>query len=154
MSDEIDVGALAPMFGVRGSEPEYLEYDIRGRGLFERMFFNCGASFLVGMTIGGAVGVWEGSRPGTFRVKTNAMMNGFGKRGSAVGNGFGAVAMLYTLSENLLENFKLDQWTPVAAGVTTGVLYKSMAGPRAIALAGLIGGVLSGALHLSPISPR
>ena len=41
--DLIERRASSP-FGVQTrSEPDYLEYDIRGRGYMERLFFNCGA---------------------------------------------------------------------------------------------------------------
>jgi len=163
---DIDVRTLAPMFGVRGaSEPDYLEYDIRGRGYLEKAFFNCGVLFLGGMTVGGVYGAGEALRQappgGTFRVTTNALMNGFGKRGSAAGNALGAIGLIYTTCEQLMDTLKVDQSlgghasiNPIAAGVTTGLLYKSTAGPRALVLAGLIGGAVSAAIHFSPAPIR
>mmetsp|Transcript_7571 Transcript_7571/g.23387 ORF Transcript_7571/g.23387 Transcript_7571/m.23387 type:complete len:168 (-) Transcript_7571:136-639(-) len=165
-SNEIDVRGLAPMFGVRGGQgqPDYLEYDIRGRGLLERMFFNCGVCYLGGMVLGGVSGAAAASRTQggtTFRVKTNALLNGFGKRGAGVGNALGAVALMYTCYESLAENLQFDAFAgyhdavnPVSAGVLTGLTYKSFAGPRALVLAGVIGGAVSAALHYSPTSLR
>lgn len=166
MQDDIDVRALAPMFGMRGSsEPDYLDYDIRGRGYLEKLFFNCGISFLGGLTLGGVYGAGEALRqtPGgaSFRVKTNALMNGFGKRGSAAGNALGACAFIYTTCEQLADTLKVDQTlggfsfvNPIAAGVSTGLLYKCTAGPRAVVLAGAIGGAVSAVIHFSPTAWR
>lgn len=164
-SSEIDVKTLAPMFGVKGgNEPDYLEYDIRGRSYLEKTFYNCGISFLAGMTAGGAYGSVEALRQspgGSMRVKTNALMNGFGKRGSSTGNALGACAFMYTSFEQIYDTLKLDQSlgghsfiNPVAAGISTGMLYKSTAGPRALVLAGIIGGIASTAIHFSPVSLR
>ena len=164
--EEIDVRSLGPMFGVssRGSgrEPDYLEYDIRGRGFLERMFFNCGVSYLGGMVGGGIYGAasaYRGQDGASFRVKTNTLLNGFGKKGAGVGNALGAMALLYSCYESLAENLQFDAFlgyhhavNPVSAGVLTGLTYKSFAGPRAIVLAGAIGGLLSAGLHYSPTS--
>jgi len=101
------------------------------------------------------------ARGAAFRVRLNSLMNGFGKRGASAGNAFGACALLYSCWESIGESMKLDAIaggysfvTPVAAGVATGVTYKSLAGPRAVVLAGVVGGVLAAALHNSPTSLR
>ena len=82
--EDVDIGQLGSMFGVQTrSEPDYLEYDIRGRGYMERLFFNCGASYLGFMLGGGVYGTVQGLRlapaNAPLRVRTNALMNGFGK---------------------------------------------------------------------------
>ena len=59
--EDVDIGQLGSMFGVQTrSEPDYLEYDIRGRGYMERLFFNCGASYLGFMLGGGVYGTVKG----------------------------------------------------------------------------------------------
>eukprot|EP00635_Sarcinochrysidales_sp_CCMP3193_P012598 CAMPEP_0118899482 /NCGR_PEP_ID=MMETSP1166-20130328/6021_1 /TAXON_ID=1104430 /ORGANISM="Chrysoreinhardia sp, Strain CCMP3193" /LENGTH=169 /DNA_ID=CAMNT_0006838611 /DNA_START=23 /DNA_END=532 /DNA_ORIENTATION=+ len=163
---EIDVRGLAPMFGMRGDggQPDYLEYDIRGRGLLERMFFNCGVSYLGGMVVGGvwgAASAYRSQSGGTFRVTSNTLLNGFGKRGAGVGNALGAIALMYTCYESVAENLQIDAFAgyhqavnPVSAGVLTGLTYKCLAGPRALVLAGIIGGAVSAGIHYGPTSLR
>ena len=102
------------MFGVQTrSEPDYLEYDIRGRGYMERLFFNCGASYLGFMLGGGVYGTVQGLRlapaNAPLRVRTNALMNGFGKHGATAGNAAGAVALMFTSFESLAESAELDK---------------------------------------------
>ena len=102
------------MFGVQTrNEPDYLEYDIRGRGYMERLFFNCGASYLGFMLGGGVYGTVQGLRlapaNAPLRVRTNALMNGFGKHGATAGNAAGAVALMFTSFESLAESVELDK---------------------------------------------
>mmetsp|Transcript_22597 Transcript_22597/g.77789 ORF Transcript_22597/g.77789 Transcript_22597/m.77789 type:complete len:170 (+) Transcript_22597:116-625(+) len=160
--EDIDVSQLGSMFGVRTSaEPDYLEYDIRGRGYLERCFFNCGISYLGGMIGGGLYGTVQGfsaaPRGANLRVRSNALMNGFGKHGSNLGNSAGVVALMFTSFESACETVELDKLcgdndfvNPVAAGVMTGGLFKSGAGPRGAALAAVIGGALAAVSHFTP----
>jgi len=59
------------------------------------------------------------------------------------------VAFMHTTGVWAADQLELDKHTgtvlatPLFAGVTTGVLYKSTRGPRAAALAGVIGGAVS-----------
>ena len=47
----VDLGRLRPVYGLPAadSEPDYLKFDVKGRGYFERLFFNTGASYLIGV---------------------------------------------------------------------------------------------------------
>jgi hypothetical protein len=112
--EDVDIGQLGSMFGVQTrNEPDYLEYDIRGRGYMERLFFNCGASYLGFMLGGGVYGTVQGLRlapaNAPLRVRTNALMNGFGKHGATAGNAAGAVALMFTSFESLAESVELDK---------------------------------------------
>ena len=112
--EDVDIGQLGSMFGVQTrNEPDYLEYDIRGRGYMERLFFNCGASYLGFMLGGGVYGTIQGLRlapaNAPLRVRTNALMNGFGKHGATAGNAAGAVALMYTSFECMAESAELDK---------------------------------------------
>ena len=112
--EDVDIGQLGSMFGVQTrSEPDYLEYDIRGRGYMERLFFNCGASYLGFMLGGGVYGTVQGLRlapaNAPLRVRTNALMNGFGKHGATAGNAAGAVALMFTSFESMAESVELDK---------------------------------------------
>ena len=112
--EDVDIGQLGSMLGVQTrNEPDYLEYDIRGRGYMERLFFNCGASYLGFMLGGGVYGTVQGLRlapaNAPLRVRTNALMNGFGKHGATAGNAAGAVALMYTSFECMAESAELDK---------------------------------------------
>jgi len=112
--EDVDIGQLGSMFGVQTrNDPDYLEYDIRGRGYTERLFFNCGASYLGFMLGGGVYGTVQGLRlapaNAPLRVRTNALMNGFGKHGATAGNAAGAVALMYTSFECMAESAELDK---------------------------------------------
>ena len=132
--EDIHLGTLAPMVGLSaGDEPDYLDYDIKGRGFFEKMFWHCGASYLLGMGAGGVYGASVGLRQAPsplMRVRVNAVMNGCSKFGSRAGNGFGVLALYYTGFEWLADQAELDRLSggydfvnPVVAGAATGALY-------------------------------
>ena len=132
--EDIHLGTLAPMVGLSaGDEPDYLDYDIKGRGFFEKMFWHCGASYLLGMGAGGVYGASVGLRQAPsplMRVRVNAVMNGCSKFGSRAGNAFGVLALYYTGFEWLADQAELDRLSggydfvnPVVAGAATGALY-------------------------------
>ncbi len=61
----VDLGSLAPLYGLKGDpnyEPEYLDYNMKGRSLFEKFTYNCGYMYLLGMITGGAYGAVQGNR--------------------------------------------------------------------------------------------
>ena len=149
----IDLGGLAPIFGQDGG-PEYLEgFNKNGRDVFQRMIYNMGHAYLGGIALGGAYGAVEGLRntPSTkFKIRLNSFLNAAGKRGSRAGNAFAVIAMMFSASEALFENFEIEKYTgrgtsdvayPVLAGALTGFLYKSTSRrPRIMALYTIIGG--------------
>jgi hypothetical protein len=52
----VDLGKLAPLYGlppVASDEPEYLKFDVKGRGYFERLFYNTGAAYMIGACLCG-----------------------------------------------------------------------------------------------------
>ncbi len=61
----VDLGSLAPLYGLKGDpgyEPEYLDYNMKGRGFFEKLTYNVGYMYLLGTFGGGAYGAVLGSR--------------------------------------------------------------------------------------------
>ena len=150
----IDFALQRPVMG-SASDHEYLDYDIKGRNWAETMFSYCGSAYLAGTFGGGAMGVVEGLRSAPssrMRIVMNSVMNGAGKRGSRAGNALGCLALMYSGLETLVDkadtDLKLDlpeQANSVLAGMATGLVYKSAAGPRAALLASAIGGAAVGA---------
>uniref|UniRef100_A0A7S1Y156 Mitochondrial import inner membrane translocase subunit TIM23 n=1 Tax=Grammatophora oceanica TaxID=210454 RepID=A0A7S1Y156_9STRA len=145
----ISLGTVAPALGVPTQQPDYLDYDQKGRGIIVTMFANAGMSYLMGTFAGGAYGLREGflhSPSQRFRVKLNSILNHCGRHGSRWGNALGVVSILYSIYEGTADNYEIDRYTgpvqPAAPGVAaflTGATYYASAGPRVAALAGTIG---------------
>ncbi|KAL3802117.1 hypothetical protein HJC23_010873 [Cyclotella cryptica] len=147
----IQLSTIAPAYGLQSTQqqPDYLDYDQKGRGVVSTMFTNSGISYLLGVTVGGVYGLQEGLRntpSSRWKVKLNSVLNHCGRYGSQVGNMMGATAILYSLYEGLADTYDLDQYTgpiqppaPLFAGFMTGATYYMRAGPRVAALAGTIG---------------
>jgi len=145
---------VGPMFGVPSAQgPEYLEYNIMGRTWAERMLYNTGTLYLLGIVAGGSFGFVEGFRtaPSTkFNIRLNSILNKCGKRGSRLGNALGSVAFLYSLVEGAGELARVEkrvggvEWVnPVLAAAVTGLVYKSTQGPKTMAVAGGLGAGLA-----------
>mmetsp|Transcript_14779 Transcript_14779/g.31123 ORF Transcript_14779/g.31123 Transcript_14779/m.31123 type:complete len:222 (+) Transcript_14779:169-834(+) len=166
-ASKIQLSTVAPAFGVPSSslprsaaaQPDYLDYDQKGRGVVSTMFTNSGISYMIGVTLGGLYGLQEGLRntpSSRWKVKLNSVLNHCGRHGSGIGNMMGATAILYSLYEGAADNFELDQYTgpvqppaPLFAGLMTGATYYMRAGPRVAALAGTIGmGAVGGTFAL------
>ncbi|KAI9917620.1 hypothetical protein PsorP6_012825 [Peronosclerospora sorghi] len=166
-SGSIDIGTIAPVFGVASydDDADYLDYDKAGRPFMEQLSGSCGTAYFSGIIGGGAYGAVQGfSRsPSTkFKIRMNSLMNGAAARGSKAGNALGCLAMIYKAFEYAadsveIENIvKLDQVTPILASAATGVFYKSTAGPKAMVLAGALGAGLMTVIQfgVKPFYPR
>jgi hypothetical protein len=103
----IDIRTVAPALGVNvNRQPDYLDYDQKGRGIVVTMFANSGVAYLLGTFGGGFYGLREGflQSPSTrFRVKLNSILNHSGRYGSRWGNSLGVVAILYSLYEGVAD---------------------------------------------------
>lgn len=167
----VDFSKFAPPPPAKKNEPEYILNNVRGRDLYGRLSFNTGVLWLGGFTAGSAYGIAEGFRnanSSNYKVVFNSCMNGISKRGSTLGSSLGIlgkkylilyislgfnfsllVAFMHTTGIWAADQLELDNLTgtsiatPLFAGVTTGALYKSTRGPRAAALAAVIGGTVS-----------
>jgi len=168
-ASNIQLSTVAPAFGISSSaaaakglstrQPDYLDYDQKGRGVVSTMFTNSGISYMIGVTLGGLYGLKEGlarTPSSRWKVKLNSVLNHCGRHGSQFGNMMGATAILYSLYEGLADSYELDAYTgpiqppaPLFAGMMTGATYYMRAGPRVSALAGTIGlGAVGGTFAL------
>jgi hypothetical protein len=124
----IDIGKLSrPPKG--GTGPDYIPYSPRGRDSFARVSFNTGIAWLSGFLGGGAYGFAEGWRNASspnWKIKMNSILNASSKRGSNAGNALGILVFMHTASVALLDLAETEK-------------YKSTKGPRAAALAAVIG---------------
>lgn len=147
----ISLTTVAPALGVRSSpqqQPDYLEFDQKGRGVVVTMFANAGMCYMLGIGAGGMYGLQRGivSTPSSkFKVKLNSVLNHSGRYGSRVGNTLGVFAVLYSLYEGLGDHLELDRYTgfdstsPPVAAALTGMTYYGPAGIRVATLGGTIG---------------
>ncbi|KAG5187138.1 mitochondrial import inner membrane translocase subunit TIM23 [Tribonema minus] len=160
-TSSIDLGSLAGMYGVQGGgayEPDYLDYNIKGRDTFEKTTYNTGMCYLAGIIGGGGYGVLEGARTAPSsraRIRVNAILNAAGKRGSRAGNTLAVLAMFYTGFEFMFDSLEVDakvgdaEWLhPVLAGSAAMTLFYTGKNVRTMALAGVAGGAGMGALYL------
>ena len=157
----VNPAMVGPLFGVPSQikGPEYLEYNITGRSWAERMFYNTGSLYLMGVIAGGSFGFVEGFRtaPSTkFNIRLNSILNKCGRYGSRLGNALGSVAFLYSLIEGTGEYLRVEKhvggmdWVnPMASAALTGMIYKSTQGPKTMAVAGGLGASLAAAAFLS-----
>jgi len=126
--------------GVASSEqpdflfPENYDTDFR-RSWGERLTFHAGSAYLVGMLTGSVHGVGVGMRESVGerqRIRVNAVLNSWAKRGPGLGNSLGCLAMMTSIFESIAYNARGtdDILNPVGAAAFTGAIFKSQAGPR------------------------
>jgi len=147
----ISLTTVAPALGVGSSpnqQPDYLDFDQKGRGVIVTMFANAGMCYLLGITGGGLYGLQRGiaATPSSkFKVQVNSILNHCGRYGSRAGNTLGVFAVLYSLYEGLADNLELDHYTgfdsmsPPVAAMLTGATYYAPSGLRVAALGGALG---------------
>jgi len=128
-----------------GAEFVFADDHQKRRGWGERMFSSIGSCYMLGIGVGGVWGLMEGlRRPDgtTFKLRLNSVLNGCTRRGPFLANSLGVVSLMYGCTNTAIEKVRgvEDEYNSIAAAVTTGVLFKSTGGPRAIAIAGGIGG--------------
>jgi len=138
-----------PSQTIRKAEPDYLDYDMKGRGFMERAFANTGLVYLLGVTAGSlhALSTQKSIPSATLKIRLNSFLNGIGRGGSRVGNSVGTMAFMYTAFESLYEQSDVGRFfgdaeilPPLVAASATGFAYGSARGMRAAGLAGVIGG--------------
>mmetsp|Transcript_5275 Transcript_5275/g.5775 ORF Transcript_5275/g.5775 Transcript_5275/m.5775 type:complete len:201 (+) Transcript_5275:83-685(+) len=136
--------------------PEYLPYNQkRGRDILSRTSFNTGVLWLSGFTFGGLYGAAHGYRNAphpSFKVKMNSLLNGMSKYGSMNGSFLGVAAFLHTVSlwaadkfeeEVLPASLRTEQFSIIASGAIPGAAMFAHRGPRAAALAAVIGSTIT-----------
>lgn len=146
---QIRLDTIAPALGVSSTQqPDYLDYDQKGRGIVVTMFANTGVSYLLGIAGGGVYGFQKGiaSTPSSkFKVQVNSVLNHCGRYGSKAGNTLGVFAVMYSLYEGVFDKLDLEQYTgveslsPPLAAMMTGATFYGPSGLRVAALGGAIG---------------
>jgi import inner membrane translocase subunit TIM23 len=113
-TSNIRLSTIAPALGVPSrleAQPDYLDYDVKGRGVVTTMFANTGVSYLFGIFAGGLYGLREGlihTPSHRFRVKLNSVLNHCSRHGSRVGNLLGVLSVYYSLYEGAADHVRLN----------------------------------------------
>ena len=146
-----NLGSIDPRSLSQLSGADYLFEDApqRKRSFSERACLTVGLSYFAGMGIGGVWGFIEGIRhpaATSGRLKVTTVLNGVTKRGPAVSNSLGVVALMYSSINYAIVSARPsgndDIINQTVAGAAAGALYKCTAGPRAMAIASLTGATL------------
>jgi hypothetical protein len=107
----IRLDTIAPALGVTSQrQPDYLDYDQKGRGMVVTMFANCGVSYMLGIAGGGLYGFQKGvtSTPSSkLKVQVNSVLNHCGRYGSKAGNTLGVFAVMYSLYEGIFDQVSI-----------------------------------------------
>lgn len=154
------------------SSPEFLfseESVVQRRSWSENLTYYTGAGYLTGAFAGGGVGAYKVLGPGSLgdatksmagaassqgnlsqRMRVNKVLNSSGKLGRSAGNALGVLGLLFSSSESfylyLNDRVLPEDLMTVAAGATTGAIFRSVRGPRQALAAGAVGGVFASAL--------
>lgn len=130
------------------SQPEFIfpEGANKQRGRFELAFSQIGSSVMVGASIGGVAGFYNGIKTTaaleqTGKLRRTQLINHVMKQGAATANTLGTLAVMYSAFGVLLQfaRGEDDDFNTVLAGTGTGFLYKSSAGLRKCAIGGGVG---------------
>ncbi|XP_078037951.1 translocase of inner mitochondrial membrane 23 isoform X2 [Augochlora pura] len=133
---------------VSPSQPEYIfpEGAVKQRGRFELAFSQIGAACIIGAGIGGATGLYKGIKATslagqTGKLRRTQLINYVMKSGSSLANTFGIVSVMYSGFGVLLSWARGtdDSLNTLTAAMSTGMLFKSTAGPRKCVMGGCIG---------------
>ncbi|EME26648.1 mitochondrial protein translocase, MPT family [Galdieria sulphuraria] len=150
--DRINPLTIAPALGVYapgyGNSPEYLfaeDYtDYRKKSWGEQLMYWTGVSYLSGAVTGGSYGCIEGLRSSggkSWKLRVNAILNASGRRGAALANACGILALMFSGFESIYDHYIGDDavYNYALAGISAGLVYKSTAGlkPASIYSTGL-----------------
>ncbi len=154
------------------SSPEFLfseESTVQRRSWSENLTYYTGAGYLTGAFAGGGVGAYKVLGPGSLgdaaqsvagvassqsnlsqRMRVNQVLNSSGKLGRSAGNALGVLGLLFSSSESfylyLNDRILPEDLMTVAAGATTGAIFRSVRGPRQALAAGAVGGIFASVL--------
>jgi import inner membrane translocase subunit TIM23 len=132
---------------MRQAQPEFIfpEGAQKQRGRFELAFSQIGSAVMVGASVGGLAGFYNGIQATriaqqTGKLRRTQILNHVMKQGAGTANTLGTIAVFYAAFGVLLSQFRDDdEINTVGAGTLTGLLYKSTAGLRKCAIGGGVG---------------
>ncbi|TGZ84117.1 mitochondrial import i [Ascodesmis nigricans] len=120
------------------------------RGWSDDLCYGTGATYLVGLTVGGAWGMAEGLKKHADappRIKLNGVLNSVTRRGPFLGNSAGVLALVYNGLNSTIGYYrgKHDTANSVLAGALSGALFKSTRGLKPMVWSSSLVGLAAGA---------
>lgn len=179
--DAGDPASTSPTFAMydhlhsnRQERIENLETPEKPRSIGSRTLLRTGVAYIgsagVGAFYGLGVGIKAAQPLPSFRIKRYVILNNVFKSASKTGNVCGALGLMYTFNEYILDKFirprvkratsrnsafggfirnNGNEFYGVCTGVASGMMFKSMAGWRvALVSGGLMGGAVATAFFL------
>ena len=126
--------------------PEFIRNEETKRGNMENSFTAIGSSVLLGGTIGGAYGLYDGIRLTALsqmkgKLRRTQILNHTLKSGGSVSNALGSIAVVYSSLYILMSQVyeEENEIKTCVTGAATGLLYKSSSGIQSCAKGGLFG---------------
>jgi import inner membrane translocase subunit TIM23 len=162
-----DPSQLHPLAGLNKDTLEYLSLEdsalsdlpgsqsiIPSRGFTDDLCYGTGVTYLTALSLGGAWGLQEGLRRSDGqppKLRLNAVLNAVTRRGPFLGNSAGVVAITYNIINSLIGKLRgqHDAANSIAAGVLSGMLFKSTRGVRPMMISGGIVGSVAGVWAVS-----
>lgn len=162
-----DPSQLHPLAGLDKDALEYITLEdsvlsdlpggqsvLPSRGFTDDLCYGTGITYLSALTIGGAWGMQEGLRRSTGqapKLRLNSTLNAITRRGPFLGNSAGVVAIVYNCFNSYIGYLrgKHDSANCIAAGMLSGMLFKSTRGLRPMMISGAIVGSVAGVWAVS-----
>lgn len=157
-----DPAHLHPLAGLNKDALEYITLEdsvisdlpggqsvLPSRGFTDDLCYGAGVTYLSALTIGGAWGLQEGLRRSAGqapKLRLNSTLNAITRRGPFLGNSAGVVAIIYNCINSSIGRLrgKHDTANSIAAGMLSGMLFKSTRGFRPMMISSAIVGSVAG----------
>ncbi|ODV90573.1 hypothetical protein CANCADRAFT_57054 [Tortispora caseinolytica NRRL Y-17796] len=162
--ENIDSSRLQQLSGVAPGQLEFLDLEgeelsdlpgsrtlLPSRGWSDDLCYGTGATYLLGLGIGGAYGLSEGLRTApadaSSRLRLNYVLNSVTKRGPYLGNSAGVLALTYNVINSSLDSYrgKHDDLNSLFAGALSGAIFRSTHGIRPMMISAGLMTLVSGA---------
>lgn len=152
--DPRDLDPFPNLYPQGAGKVEFVGEDEGERGWGKKVIHQTAMAWVAGTALGIPLGAVEGFRqaPGSSaKLRMNSLLNGIGRRGPPTGNSLAAIALMYNCIEggiNLVSPLDTNV-NGLAAGVASGLIYKSTAGARRMLVGGIGGGLLAAGFLLA-----
>lgn len=162
-----DPSQLHPLAGLNKDTLDYLSLDdtalsdlpgshsaLPSHGFTDDLCYGTGTTYLAGLTLGGARGLYEGLQKSAGeppKLRLNSVLNTVTRRGPFLGNSAGVVAICYNCINSYIGYLrgKHDAANTIAAGGLSGMLFKSTRGLRPMMISGGIVASVAGVWAVS-----